>query len=145
MAGRPARRGELSVPSSDPSGAAQLKDLLALLDGAPPFLPVRHAGSDRWMLVQRDRVQWISLASAVLDGADGDLPLYDHKSRVVLLLDDGHTLAGELLYLAPEERARLADHLNRGERFVSLLTPEVLFLVRKAAILEIEEVDGGET
>ena len=149
LAGRPARRLELAVEPR--AGTAGWADVREVLEGDRAFLPLHEVGSDRWFLVNRDRIAWLAVqpdeagdeASAGAGSGPGEEEiLYDQRVRVEIDLDGGVRLAGELLFAAPSDQARTGDHLNGEGRFVILFQPDRVLLVSKAAVLELVETSS---
>lgn len=117
-----------------------------LLASPETFLPARDIEDDRFAIFSKAVARWIRVP---LSG--GNLPveessaeladeLFEQKQPVEIELDSGESLAGDLLYSLPSDRARPVDYLNQVERFCRLWTGEHLYLVNKSFIVRVKEV-----
>lgn len=117
-----------------------------LLAGPEGFLPARDIDGDRYALFNKAVARWIRIP---LSG--GSLPveessvaltdeLFEQQHPIAIELDDGETLAGDLLYSLPIDRARPVDYLNQTERFCRLWTTDHLYLINKRFIVRVDEV-----
>ncbi len=144
-----ARRGRTAIAA----------ELATLLEADVGFLPVRErdaAGAARVALIGKQAIAWIaiSLRAAAGDGGAGDgvpdvledepsdaLALYDQHHTVRVELAAGEVIDGHVLYTSPADRPRLADHLNLAVRFVRVWTASALYLINKAHIVRVLELD----
>ena len=136
LAGRAAQRLELAVePRERPTGRADWADVREVIEGDRTFLPLHEVGSDRWFLVNRDRIVWLAVPTDVAGAEPGEPDvLYDQRARVEIELEGGARLLGELLFAAPSDQARTGDHLNAEGRFLTVFQPDRVLLVSKAAV-----------
>ena len=91
-----------------------------VLNGDQEFIPlVRPTGEA--VIVRREAILEV-IVDAVHEGdRPGGMGLGQVASAVVLLdLDDGPQVRGLFEYMMPEDRCRLQDFLNTGQRFVPL-------------------------
>jgi hypothetical protein len=130
-------------------------DLAALLESAPPFLPVRFGAGVS--LVGKHAIQWVAFALHTAEPAGGDdfgdtspddgprepsevMTLFDSKHDVEITLVDGSTLTGSILHSSPADKPRVIDYLNRPARFVRLWTPRAQYLINKEHVARVREV-----
>jgi hypothetical protein len=106
------------------------------------FLPGRDAEADAWILVNKDAIVWASVpAEAAILSLDEEL--FDHRRAVRIELMGGASVEGELLYSAPEARARPVDYLNRPGRFLRVHGEGGLALVNKRWVICAREIVCG--
>lgn len=118
-----------------------------LLASPQPFLPARQVGEERTALFHKDVAVWIRIATAagalpVEESAGGLDELFEHKRAVTVELSTGESIAGDLLYSLPNDRARVIDYLNQESRFFRLFGAEYLYLVNKDRVVQVIETDG---
>jgi hypothetical protein len=152
---------EVFVPDVQRAGRNALADdLAALLESDPPFLPVRIGPTVS--LFGKHAIHWLALAMriageepdapkpAAADGVPAEvtqpepsdvLTLFDSKHDVEVTLVDGSTLSGAILHTSPADRPRVADYLNRAARFIRLWTPRAQYMINKAHVTCVREVD----
>lgn len=119
----------LRQTSSPLHGPETLGDRLNEPESA--FLPIAVGG----------RVEVVRLGAVAYVEHRAELPEIDRLRElgaaaepVAIELMTGETLEGKLLALAPPERSRLSDILNRGETFVPLAAPGRTLYVNRDAI-----------
>lgn len=122
--------------------------VLDLLESDVAFLPARDVESDRLLVFNKDAAVWVGIPLEA-----GELPveesaeapeteLYETQQEIEVELSTGASLRGSVLYSLPPERARVADYLNRPGRFVRVWTAERFYLINKAYVLSVAELDG---
>lgn len=99
------------------------------------FLPCRVGGREELIhleqvaMIEQDREPPEMIALREL-GA--------HPEAVEIDLVTGHTLRGEVIYLAPAGRSRISDLLNHPtDTFLLMITGEMIRLVHRGAILRV--------
>jgi hypothetical protein len=152
----PAAPCEVFVAQAPRKGRHAIADDLALLlESEPPFLPVRAGGAIT--LLGKHAIRWLAFAlrdpedAAVVDGVPAPvtqpepsevLTLFDNKHDVELTLCDGTTLLGAFLHTSPADRPRVVDYLNRPARFLRLWTSSAQYLINKAHVARVREVES---
>jgi hypothetical protein len=128
---------------------ALLDEVAAMLAAEAEFLPVRVDGAVE--LLAKHALRYVALARrgpAAADFAVEEpsevITLYDRRHAVAVELFGGEVLRGTILDSSPADRPRVADLLNRGERFVRLWTPDAHVLINKAQIVRVTEVAAAE-
>ena len=112
----------------------------ALLEGESAFLPALQPGVAGALLINKDRIRWVSVprneGSASLD------ELFDvyQAVEVITAADGGEPLAGDLLFSAPRERRRVGDFLNQQERFLCLHQQDRALLINKRYLVSVKEL-----
>jgi hypothetical protein len=108
---------------------------------------VFNAGERFLPAIERDAIEFINLEAVLVVAVDAELEFNHDEAvldaaqaasthrRVLVLLDDGTTLRGELTYLLPEENSRVQDCLNGAERFLTLRDGDRALLVHKRHIV----------
>ena len=142
LQGDSATAAALFAPDLPRQARAQLlDDVAAVLDEDRDFVPVLFG--ERRVLVNRAAIAYVALARRAQrvgsalpedDEISDVYTLYDHRCPVAVTLHDGTPLRGTLLFSSPADRARLADFINLGPRFVRLWTGDELLLVQRSAI-----------
>lgn len=136
----------LFLPESPRRSRAQLlDDVRELLEQDRDFIPVKLAGERT--LLARAAISYVVVARRPLSAgsafSEEELSdvhtLFDHRIPVLLTLLDSGILRGALLFSSPPDRARLADFLNLGPRFLPLWRTDELVLVQRSAIRTIVE------
>jgi hypothetical protein len=135
MAGGALIEGEVFVADL-PRNRHQLLDAVGvMLEQDEAFVPVRSAAGVE--LVAKHAITWLSVARAPdLE----EVAIYDHEHRVEFALVAGESLRGTVFDMAPAERPRIIDHLNRAGRFVRLWTAAAHLLVNKSQIIRVREL-----
>jgi hypothetical protein len=113
------------------------QEVLDLLEGQALFFPVREGGET--ILVRREAVVWVRIANE--EPGDGEMVLFDQKRLVRILLDGGGELQGTIYYAAAPHRSRLVDELNGPGLFLRLCGEDSVYLISKAAVLTVVELE----
>ena len=114
--------------------------VLNLLEHEQAFLPARDVATGSGELFNKDAVLWIRVPLASLRTEPSATELFEFRRPVRVDLAEGQSLAGELLYSAPDESTRLVDYVNEPGRFLRLWTKDFLYLINKAFVLRLIEV-----
>ncbi|HWM88331.1 MAG TPA: hypothetical protein VNO33_20895 [Kofleriaceae bacterium] len=142
LGGQAARRVELFL-AENVDKVWPRQAVLDLLEGDRRFLPCRDIELGTLTLINRDHIMWLAIAPHDLRDIGAESaelgPLFDQRYPVTLQLAGGIKLDGAILYSAPVEHARLADHMNHPGSFLALHWSDQVLLVRKSAVLEIVE------
>jgi hypothetical protein len=142
LGGQAARRVELFLGEHRDHDWTR-QEVSDLLEGGRQLLPCRDLELGTCTLINRDHIVWLSMPLSedhTQVGDDSELGLlFDQRHQVSLHLTGGIRLDGAVLYSAPVEQARLADHVNQAGSFLALYLGEQVVLVRKSAVLEIIE------
>ena len=141
LVGHDVAPAELFVAAEAGRGRTDLiDDIVALLDMAASFLPVRaHA---RIRLLGKHAVAWVAVART--EEPSEVVTLYDRQHRVEIELVAGTRLLGTLLDSLPADQPRVIDHLNRATSFVRLWTPQEHILINRAQIVCVTELPGSD-
>ena len=115
--------------------------VLDLLEHVQAFLPARDCTSGGWEIFNKDALLWIGvpLSPFGAEPAGATEELFEFRRPVHVDLVGAPTLAGELLYSAPEQSTRLVDYLNEPGRFLRLWATDRLYLINKAFVLRVVE------
>lgn len=118
------------------------ESVVARLEDDAQFLPGRDVSEEEWALVNKAAIVWADVPeeAAVLSLEE---ELYDHRRPLEVELIGGGVLRGELLYSAPDNRARTVDYLNQPGRFLRVFRGGGLALVNKGWILRAVERPGA--
>lgn len=113
---------------------------------ARPFIPVRREGRVEMLSVAH--VCWFRIDP--IGGFDELDPEIEAESGSVnapvrLELDDGTSVEGAFRYFMPPGRRRLVDYLSELPRWVTLRTPEWLYLVSRDRILRVIPTEGASS
>ncbi len=128
------------APPAHPGGAGErLSDLLA----RPRFLPVQEAGVVTFLNCQLPA--WFRLP--LLDGLEELAPETEASADAVswevrVELAPSGFLEGTLRYLLPAHACRLGDYLRHAPTFFPLRTPDWLYLVNRACVVQV--IPNGE-
>jgi len=120
--------------------ASGYEEPVELINGAEPFIVVRHARTEETRFYSKRAIVRIEYAPLV-QGESADVD----RIPCELLMMDGSSLSGTIReFLVPEHR-RLFDYLNqRGEQFLRIyLDEDTACLVNKAYIVRALELDAG--
>ena len=114
----------------------------ALLEGEYTFLPALQPGVSGALLVNKDRIRWVSVPHEEGTGAAGLDQLFDVYQAVELgtSATDEAPLTGDLLFSAPSERRRVGDFLNQPERFLCLHQQDRALLLNKRYLVSVKEL-----
>lgn len=121
------------------------QNLIDRLEEDQPFLPVRETGGSDWSIINKNGLLWASIV--LVDGRlpiDVDVeeaPLFDRQVEVRVDFVQGDPLHGKILYSPPAGQTRVTDHINRPDLFFRLWTSDHLFIVNKAHVLRIIEIE----
>ncbi len=141
LAGSPSREVEIFLPELGVHPYRR-QHALDLLEQDSAFLPARDLASGSWELFNRDSLLWIRVPRGRLgDDEAGEDELFDFEKKVRVEFEEGAPLEGELLYSAPGEETRVADYLNQEGRFFSFWVGEHLYLINKAFVLRVVELE----
>ena len=134
---RQSRRVEIFLAEQGPRDPRP-ESVIDRLEDDEAFFPGRDPDSGEWMFVNKDAIVW---AEVPQDAATLSLEeqLFDHRRPVRVEVLGSEALDGELLYSAPETRARPIDYLNRPGRFVRVHRDGGLALVGKRWIVRVLE------
>lgn len=127
-----------------PSPSGEREGLGARLnESRAPFLPLSPAGPGRSLeLVNRATVAYVEHTGWLPEVARlRELGAAVH--RVEIELTTGEALHGELLALAPPDRRRLSDLLNRGEAFLTLVDGGRTLFIHRDAVARVRSRDGA--
>jgi hypothetical protein len=119
------------------------QNVLDLLEDGNAFLPAKVAHHDARLLFNKDTVVWVGIPLRA-DPALAEIEpeeLFDIKHEIRLELTDGSKLDGQLLYAAPPDRSRIVDYMNAPGRFFRLWREDHVYLVNKAFLLRIFQLD----
>lgn len=112
-----------------------------MLNGIDSFFPTLLSDG-QLLLFQRDAVSVVSVPAeseedveGVLAGSDG--PGAPTIRQVEVVLEGGGALRGSVEYVMPEDRRRLQDFLNAGDRFLSVRQGDTVHLINKLRIVSI--------
>jgi hypothetical protein len=111
-------------------------DVRDLMESPLPFLPAREG--DRIRLYARASLMCVSV-TAPPPALDGDAPT-PRECKATIHLAGGVALTGQLRYVAPIERRRVADFLNEDGRTFPLYGDGEIHHVAKAHVLYVEEL-----
>jgi hypothetical protein len=129
----------LGPDPSRPSGFEKASDVL---NGAPRFLPAKDERG-QIVFLHRDAIALVSISTEDeredLEADHADTGFSTHRG-IEVTLDDGSTLAGNVVYIMPEARRRLQDYLNTEDRFLELRLPQVTHLINKRRILRVSQL-----
>lgn len=149
LVGHDAVEAEIFVADVPRQGKTQvLDDIAEMLAENTSFLPVRFASGVR--LLAKHALAWISVqpeaAELAIELEFEDQPsevvtLYDREHHVEVQLLSGNSLRGAMFDSAPADRPRVVDHLNGASAFLRLWAESEHFLVNKAQILHVSEVE----
>jgi hypothetical protein len=117
--------------------------VLDLLEQDQAFLPARDTSTGKRETFNKDALLWIGVPLGSFGGetAAGEDELFEFRRPVRVDLIAAEPIEGELLYSARVESTRLVDHLNVAGRFLRLWARERLYLVNKAFVLRVVELD----
>jgi hypothetical protein len=116
--------------------AYRREEILDLLERDEAFLPARAVETGAWTVVNRDAIRWLAIRQ---EAEEPEPVLYEHARDVTVVLLDGQTLQGKLLYNAPADHARLVDILNAPGRFFRLWRGQEVLAVNRAHVACIRE------
>jgi hypothetical protein len=142
MHGEPARALDLFVGSSR-FHAWRGKQVAELLERSHRFLPVHDRATDGVVLVNTERVLWVSVPAAmpsVEEASEDDFELYDVSRAVRVELHASDPLEGQLLFGAQERGTRVLDYLNAAGRFLRLWRDDRLYLIQRAFVTRVVEI-----
>jgi hypothetical protein len=115
-----------------------------LLSQEQPFLPCREVqGSTVW-LVNKEALVWVRVPAPSAGPASPEalfLEADEYRQSVQIQLAGNRFLTGELRFRAPAQEARVLDHLNSPERYLSLWSEPHLFLVQKRHVQRLTELE----
>lgn len=132
---------QLFVPERARRGRALALELAELLDGAQAFVPARDAGGHVVLYAKRALIYVKVALPAPADPVETDDDvLYDQRHDVEVVLAQGPTLIGQILYTSPADRLRVVDHLNQPAAFVRLWTAAALYVIGKPHVLRVREI-----
>jgi hypothetical protein len=123
------------------------QDMVDLLEQDRPFLPSFDRSKKCWFLFRTEAVVWVELpAQPRASGAseDEELELFELRRSVQVDLPGGKGLAGELLYSPQADGPRVLDYLNASGRYLHLWNEQRLFLINKAHVVRVLELDTPE-
>jgi hypothetical protein len=107
-----------------------------LLTQGDAFLPVIRGRSV--CLVARAAIAALAVQDVTRLRTDGDLPA--EKQLVIVHLRGGHTIRGEVQWVAPVGRQRTADHLNDTTTpYIEVRADGVVHFIVKSYISMVEE------
>lgn len=137
------RRVEIFV-AEHVADAFRRQHVADLLASPERFLPAREPGAANASLFNKAVAVWIRIPTS-----EGGLPveessaeleeLFEQQHPVEVELASGEVVRGDLLYSLPSDRSRVADYLNRGDRFFRLWTTDFLYLVNKDHVVRVQE------
>ena len=128
--------GQLFVPERARRGRALALELAELLDAGAAFVPAKDAGGHVVLYAKRALVY----VKIDLPEIEEDDVLYDQRHDVEVVLSQGPTLIGQILYTSPSDRLRVIDHLNQPSAFLRLWTATSLYVIGKPHVLRVREI-----
>jgi hypothetical protein len=98
--------------------------------------------------IERDEIEFLSIDAVILVSVDAELEFGSddltsldaalsattHR-RVLIELDDGTSLHGDLTYVLPAGQSRIQDYLNSKERFLSVRDGNQAHLINKRHVV----------
>jgi hypothetical protein len=133
--------GRIFIPgsSSHHSGAMRVDEWINEAGVFFPFLP---DDSKSTVLLNRDQVAVLAVAPGEESAGHVEPEVEIPRRRVAIELGD-RRIEGEVLIDMPQSQRRVLDYLNRHEPFLLLRTPDRWYLVRKAMIARVVEIQEG--
>jgi hypothetical protein len=108
-----------------------------LLESPQGFLPVADV-SGRLRLFQRSALAGLRIVDAAESWSDPEAPP-PRRRAVVVELQCGTRIAGELRYLSRRESSRTTDYLNEPSASFALHTDDGLYHIAKQHVAYVEE------
>src|SRR5205085_8921215 len=99
------------------------------------FIPVMR--NARICIISRDAIAAVGVPPTC-SPFDDEMP--SEHQRVLVKLDNGMQLEGELRWPIVAGKQRTADHLNGDAHYVELRTPERSFFIPKTQIAYVQEM-----
>lgn len=130
-------RAEIYIPGS-PRGSVTRQVIIERLAQDERFLPVFCPDENRWMLVNKKNILWITVAT---EKGNAQFELFDRRSKVKFHFDDEMTIEGEMLFSPPVAGRRVRDHLNQSSGFFSLFQFDQVCLINIEAVVFVIEQD----
>jgi hypothetical protein len=96
-------------------------------------------------IVNRAAIVWLRVTETNDSDQGGLDELFDCRQRVRVVTSIGAEFEGDLLYDAPDARARVVDYANRPSRFLRLHLEEGMLFVNKDHIVELRELGEDES
>jgi hypothetical protein len=135
LSGRSPREGVLFGPRRG-SSPDRVGTVLELLNSGEAFLPFEENPDGVTILLNRSRIQWVSLA--VASGAcHPDQARYIREELVQVGLCEGHSLKGLIVLELDNPTRRASDYLNGPDRFFRLVAPDAQYFINKAAVVDM--------
>jgi hypothetical protein len=126
--------GRIFLPASAASHAGPTRPE-EWLNGPAAFFPFQPEEGGAPVLLNKHELLWLSVPAPAFEAEIADL--HGLVTRFVQIECGVHAIAGMLLIDLPEDRARVLDHLNRPEAFLTVWEGERHHLVNKHRITRL--------
>lgn len=109
----------------------------AFIENSDAFFPIKVSpgGSAEFINKKNARIIEVSLPEDPETGYFAHLLM--HTIPVMVFLNDGNTVSGELMAEVPREKARLSDCLNLPEKFLAVKSGKTMFYINKQALQKV--------